>query len=302
MKWKAVSMPALLSVLLCAVVLHTQAQTGSMPAWQKAAGGKAQFEVASIHMSAPGTFSSPSFPISADDSFMEPNGTFHADFPLTTYIEFAYKFWPTSSELHAMIAGLPDWVKKQNFTIQAKAPIDTTKDQFRLMMQDLLRERFALKVHFEEREVPALAMVLEKQGKTGPKLIPHDQGPPCDAKRQPGVFLGICYTYGARPLPDGSWVNYCRATTMDLLAAFIASTGESKGEIGRPVVDQTGLTGQWDFTLTMVPSPKPGADDPAPAGSTFLEAIHDQLGLTLKPVKAKVPVLVIDHVQQPSEN
>src|ERR1700722_11871650 len=107
MRWKIPSLPALLAALIFAVGLHAQGQDDSMPAWQRAVGGKAQFEVASIRMSAPETFSPPSFPLSADDSFMEPNGTFHADFPLTVYIEFAYKTWPTSTEFHAMIAGLP---------------------------------------------------------------------------------------------------------------------------------------------------------------------------------------------------
>jgi len=298
-------------ILLCGAVvaviaagrMAAQETTARVPDWQTAAGGKASFEVASIHPTAPGSFSPPSFPMSADDSFMEPNGSFHSDFALLVLINFAYKQWYPPSQERAMLAGLPDWVKSEHFTILAKAPLGTTKDQYRLMMQDLLADRFALKVHFEEHETPALAMVLEKPGKPGPKLIPHDQGPPCDAKPTPPIFPRICYTYAARPLPDGQWMATSRATTMDQIAAFLANAGDLTGEINRSVVDQTGLAGQWDFTLIYGSPAKPGAaEDTAPVGSTLLEAMHEQLGITLKPTKAKLRSLVIDHVEQPSAN
>jgi uncharacterized protein (TIGR03435 family) len=278
------------------------AQGPSVPEWQKAAGGSMQFEVAAIHLSQPGTFTPPSFALSADEWFRDPQGNFHADFAVSVYIEFAYKLWLTRDQRNAAFAGLPDWVKNDHFTIQAKAPLHATKDQYRLMMQDLLRERFGLKVHFEDRETPVLAMVLEK-GKPGPKLIPHDQGLACDAKPTADVFPTECYSNAARPAENGQWLMGSRATSMEMIGNVLSSVGGIGGEINRPVVDQTGLKGLWDFTILSAPSPRPGAAEAdAPAGPTALEAMHEQLGIALKPAKAVLPVLVIDHVQRPDAN
>lgn len=66
-----------------------------------------------------------------------------------------------------MLANLPAWVKSDRFAIEAVAPQHATKDQYRLMMQSLLADRFGLKLHFEQRDVPVLAMVLVKPGKPG---------------------------------------------------------------------------------------------------------------------------------------
>jgi len=290
-------------VLLCASTARGQKAADSAPAWQVAAGGKASFEVASIRLSEPGTFHPPSFALSADDWFREPNGSFHADFTLPTFIEFSYKLWQTGEQHRAMLAGLPDWVKTDHFTIQAKAPLHATKDQYRLMMQALLAERFGLKLHFEDREMPVLAMTLIKPGKPGPKLIPHAQGPACDQKATADVYPSECYSFSAQPAADGQWLAGSRATSMELIGKFLGSLGGATGEIGRPVVDQTGLTGQWDFTLLAASPAKPGAADAeAPVGTTALEAMQEQLGIRLKPAKAVLPVLVIDHVELPSEN
>ena len=286
-----------------AVSLLAQKQNESVVAWQSATGGKMQFEVASIRLSKPGTFTPPSFALSADDWFREPNGSFHADFPLAVYINFAYKQWLTGEQERTMLAGLPAWVKTDHFTIQAKAPLHATKDQYRLMVQDLLAERFGLKVHVEQRETPVLAMMLEKPGKTGPKLIPHELGPSCDQKATGGVYPSECYSFSAMPKGGGEWLAGSRATSMELIAKFLGSMGGATGEIGRPVVDRTGLKGQWDFTFVAAAFTNasiPEAD--ASSGTTVLEAMHEQLGITLKPIKAVIPLLMVDHVERPTEN
>ena len=102
-----------------------------------------------------------------------PGGVFTADFPLETYIEFAYKLWLSPEQRKTMLANLPKWVGSDRYEIHAKAEGNPTKDQMRLMMQSLLAERFKLAVHFETQEVPVLAMTLIKPGKLGPKLTPH---------------------------------------------------------------------------------------------------------------------------------
>jgi uncharacterized protein (TIGR03435 family) len=273
-----------------------QAQTvASATDWQKAAGRAMAFEVASVHEDK-GPFKRPSFDLSSAESFREPNGRFHADFALPNYIQFAYKIWPTPEERRAMVAKLPGWVETDRFDIDATAPLHATKEQYRLMMQALLAERFGLKVHFKKRELPVLAMVLAKPGRPGPKLIPHEQGQSCDEKPKPETYPKECYGSVAMPLKDGTFLFGSRATSMDLIADFVGDLGGRNGDIGRRVVDQTGLTGLWDFTLEAAPP------DGAPAGQTLLEAIQDQWGIKLKATRAVVSVLVVDHVERPSEN
>ena len=220
------------------------------------------FEVVSVHADQ-GPFKPPSFALSADDSFQDPHGHFHADFALPNYIQFAYKLWLTEDERSAMMAKLPGWVSMDRFEIEAIAPLNTTKDQYRLMMQRLLAGRFGLKLHFEQTERPVLAMVLAKPGKAGPKLIPHAQGPPCGGKPKPGLFPAECYTYLAMPIQDGIFQLGARATSMDLIADFVGDFAGRSGEIGRRVVDQTGLTGLWDFTLEIATPNQIRAQDAA---------------------------------------
>jgi hypothetical protein len=180
-------------LILEAICLPIAAQTTKVdvPAWQTAAGGKMEFEVASIRLDK-GDFRTPSFALSSDDWFRDPNGRFHADFAVDTHIEFAYKIWPTAGEEKVMLAGLPPWVKEDRYAIEATAPLHASKDQYRLMMQALLTDRFGLKIHFDEREMPVLAMTLVKPGTPGTKLIPHDKGPSCEAKPGPDLYPSMC--------------------------------------------------------------------------------------------------------------
>ena len=103
--------------------------------------------------------------------------------------------------------------------------------------------------------------------------------------------------------PNGTVLLGSRDTTMQLIADSLPSLGN----LGRPVVDQTGLSGTFDFTLNFVRKSNqpvsPGADAlPTRQGSTFLESLHEQLRLKLKPTKAMMSVLVIDHVEKASPN
>jgi len=292
--------------MLCAAVTaggQTLPASGpETPAWQQAAGGRMEFEVASVRPD-DGEFKPPSFALSADDWFREPSGRFHADFALPTYIEFAYKLWLTGSERDAMMAGIPEWARKQRYDIEATAPLHATKDQYRLMMQGLLAERFGLRVHWENREMPVLTMELLKAGQTGPKLTPHDKGLPCDDKPGPETFPPMCYANMA--VPKGPlWMAGSRAATMPLIAHFLGSVGASSFANNRPVVDMTGLTGLWDYTFTAVAPQRPGTeptDAPEP-GPTALEALHDQLGLKLRPTREVIPLLIVDHVDRPLAN
>jgi bla regulator protein blaR1 len=291
------------------------AQTEKVPQWQKAAGGKISFEVASIRPSKPGTFKPPSFPLSSDDSYASTGGLFTADFPLMVYIEFAYKLWQTQEQREAILTHLPKWVAVESFEIHARAPGNPTKDQMRLMMQSLLADRFKLVIHFERQRVPVYALALVEPGKTGPMLRQHAKGPACDAPvpappqdqgpKDLGVFPRECSVYGLMMRPDHMVLAGSRNTTMELIGASLTSLPGAG--IGRPVVDQTGLGGRYDFTLEWTPDPNgavpPGSEvQPSSQGTTFLEALKEQLGLKLKSTKAPLDVLVVDHVERPSEN
>jgi bla regulator protein BlaR1 len=280
-------------------------QAAKVPDWQTAAGGKMEFAVASIRPGKPGEFTYPNFPNSVDDSYTAgPNDSFVAGFTLETYIEFAYKLRPSSDERRAMYANLPRWVSTDAYVIRAKADGNVTKDQLRLMMQSLLADRFKLAVHFETKEVPVLALTLIKPGKLGPKLRPHVEGPPCDRRDDKG-FPYACDDYEFRKTPEHTYMEGSRNTTMSLLASSLTSIPGTS--LAHTVVDQTGLSGRYDFTLEWAPesngSAAPGAGvQPDPPGPAILEAVKEQLGLELKSTKAPLSVLVIDRVERPSEN
>jgi uncharacterized protein (TIGR03435 family) len=211
-----------------------------------------------------------------------------------------------------MLAELPKWVGTDRYEIRAQAGRNATKDQLRLMMQALLAERFQLKVHFETHEGPVMALTLDKPGKLGPKLVPHAAGPPCPDFTSGGLgapsktgdaYPAMCGVTAARMPAGGLVMMGSRDTTMQLLANIMV------GETALPVVDRTGLTGRFDYTLEYVgqlgPTAPVAADTLAPAdnaGPTFRQAVREQLGLKLTPVRAEIRTIVIDRVERPSEN
>jgi uncharacterized protein (TIGR03435 family) len=281
-----------------------QTAVDNTPEWQKAAGGKQSFDVASIKL-AEGRFTPPNFGLNDRDSFIgdeNPHGRFVAQFPLETYIVFAYKLpqYP-QHQLEAMLAHVPKWVSSDRYAINAEAAGNPTKDQMRLMLQSLLADRFKLAVHFERQETSALALVLDKPGKMGPKLYPHSSGPPCDA---PSVLPLTCNSVSAQIKPNNVMFFGSRDVTMAQVAQALSSSPTLRLEF--PVVDQTGLEGRFDFSLEWTrdtlqsanPNSNAGPDDMRP----YQEAIQEQLGLKLKSTRVFVNTLVIDHVERPSEN
>jgi uncharacterized protein (TIGR03435 family) len=286
--------------------------------WEKAAGGKMSFEVASIRLAKPGTFTMPAFFLDLGDA-KPPGGRFSGSWPLAFYISFAYKLEYFQGE--TLGAQLPKWAHDE-YVIDAKADGNRTKDQMRLMMQSLLADRFKLRVHFESKEVPVLALILVTPGKLGPKLHPHSEGPPC-----PDSFEMINpFTTPPPPLPKAGdvWPPQCgtagevlgtldgtrigaRNTTMGLLAQDIYSYGSRLGEVDKPVVDRSRLQGRFDYKLELPAGiisliPKPLNPDDPPKGTPVLNAVRQQLGLKLVRSRGEIPTLMIDHVEKPSEN
>lgn len=281
--------------------------------WQKAAGGHMEFEVASIRPAAPGASWHGNLDLSIEDLMRPTGGRFSTTATLGGYIQFAYKLMQGASQDQTDYTNVPKWVSTEFFDIEAKAAAaNPTKDQVRLMMQTLLADRFKLAAHFETRDRPVMALVLLKPGKLGPHLRPHSQGPPCDAKippvdlsspKIPDVWIPVCGTTQNHDWKNNTVILGSRDTTLDVLADFISLIEP----LGRPVVDQTGLTGRFDLELNFTPPWKMPKEQSTDAqldltGPTLLEALKDQLGLKLISTHALVQTLVIDHTEQPSPN
>jgi uncharacterized protein (TIGR03435 family) len=297
---------------------------GSATAGTEAAGvweanpAKMEFDVASVKQSKSGDGPNSNIPLGPGSVYVPNGGNFMATgMPLSVYIMFAYKMSPGSAQ--AMEKQLPGWVMTEKYDITAKTDKhDATKDEMRLMMRALLAERFKLAIHSETQLMPVYGLVLAKPRTLGPKLVAHLTSEPCDttpptqaegAKAPPltvaGGFPAICggivglpnstpgmTTLGARNVPIGQ----------------LASVLTGLGNLGRPVQDQTGLTGTYDFVLELVPIPRLGETDAAndlaadSAGPGLEQALKQQLGLKLESKKGGVGVWVADHVEHATRN
>jgi uncharacterized protein (TIGR03435 family) len=281
--------------VLVALRLHAQspsAQSPNIVQWQIDAGGRMAFDVASVKQNKCGL--PPTCPLDSN-VFLVPGDTYSptggllrvTNWPVLPLIVFAYKL--NATDYQPLRSQLPKWANNDRFDIEARsANSNPTKDQMRLMMQTLLADRFKLAVHIETRELPVFALVLDKSGKTGPHLRPHLDDPPCppvvssatpSAVPVPDGYPSICGTAGAWPGDKkGQILLGGRNVTMRLIGASLV------GQAGRPILDQTGLSGNFDYIIEWVPQPN-GTAPPAsdvqtdPTGPTFLEALKDQLGL-----------------------
>jgi uncharacterized protein (TIGR03435 family) len=197
-------------------------------------------------------------------------------------------------------------LERQNFDFVAKVPAGATKQQFRAMLQNFLAERFQLKLHIQSREFPAYELVVAKTGlklkeavtgESTPAPQSHENGDwPYLSPDRPGIAARFSST------TDGSTLVRLRSRQepLSLLAQMLHNPDDL------PVVDKTGLTGKYDFTLeyaTDLPRASPdGSSDPPLAPSLFT-ALQQQLGLQLVRKKLPFHVLIIDAVNKlPTEN
>jgi uncharacterized protein (TIGR03435 family) len=279
-----------------------------------AAAGQA-FEVASVKPSKSDSQSNSNFPLGPGDVYVPNGGYFSATgFPLVTYIFFAYKM--AGNQAQSLLPQLPGWATTERFDIQARAEGNPTKDQMRLMIRALLADRFKFAVHDETREAPVSAFVLAKKGSTGPQLHPHSDDGPCPtnptAAAQPpssqrtraGDLPALCNGIFPMPVTEPGRLRFAGR---NVTIGFIADTFSAGTNLGRPMVDQTGLTGKFDFVLEWMPERRgpvpPGAETSAdPAGPSFEQALRDQLGIKLQAQKSPITILVVDHVERPSAN
>jgi len=202
---------------------------------------------------------------------------------LSDLITFAWGIHPRQ------IVGGPAWLESEKFDVLARPDVEGTPNQkqLRVMLQKLLADRFQLTFHRDRKELTVYTIV---PGKTGPKLTRNDGDP-----------NGLP-TLGFRGL--GSL--FARNANMSDFASLLQTL-----VLDRPVVDQTGVSGRFDFTLNWTPDESQFGGRPGDAAQRtsnadvppdLYTAIQQQLGLKLESAKAPVEVLVIDRVAKPSEN
>jgi uncharacterized protein (TIGR03435 family) len=286
------------------------AQQPAVPDWQTTAGGRMEFEVASVRQSAPDKSTSGKGNLMPFDGPPPEGSLFSANVPIFVYIVFAYKI-VDASQYQALMAQLPRWAQTTQFDIEARSKGTPTRDQLRLMLQSLLKDRFNLKMRVETRQRPVYALVLEKPEQPGPQLKPHIGNVPCVAMpdSQPPDNAGA-----ARPLfcgldawrtGDGQLHMRMVNVTMEQVAGLLSGIAAFLGGMDqRPFVDQTGLSGRFDLNLEFMPEKNgpPTDTQPDSGGPTAVGAMEKQLGLKLVKQTGPVQEFVVDHVDMPSEN
>jgi uncharacterized protein (TIGR03435 family) len=218
------------------------------------------------------------------------------------------------------IEGGPDKLMDERFDINARIAQDDlarlkkldmkeSERQKSLMLQELLLDRFHLKVHVESREVAVLALVLAKGGPRFRASAPPPAAGAEDASAPPDK--GKPHWQGTSTSISDKGANLeAHAASMDDLADILSDQPETSE---RYVIDRTGLAGVYDYSLRWTPenmtvnvrSPETGAQmalDTGGSGPSLFSALESQLGLKLESQKAPVETLVIDQVEAPSPN
>jgi uncharacterized protein (TIGR03435 family) len=194
-----------------------------------------------------------------------------------------------------LVSGLTGWASSDRFDVNAKivdmdadALKKLTDKQRRAMLQQLLADRFQLKVHLQTEVLPIYEMVVAKGGAKITAVEPVGADPEADKNKE---FKGM---------GRGSMnVHNTVLTAHDVPLSSLAY--QLSGSLSRTVVDKTGLAGNYDLSLTWSPDDGSAAASDSSAPSLFT-ALQEQLGLRLQPAKGPVETLVVDHVEMPSEN
>ncbi len=242
----------------------------------------------------------------------------------------------------------PAWLDSERFDIKIKAAEGTTKEQYQVMLQNLLAERFKLTMHREKKEMPIYELMV---GKNGLKMKESVEEPPATGSGPAdgdGAPAGAKFSFGPGDIKLGKdgfpvlppaasgaprmMVMNGRARLQGQKTSMADLAVQLSRNISRPVIDATGLTGKYDFTLTfaqdnagrpgmMMPPPPPGGgggvivggggggdfSGPSAAdgdsGPTIFAAVQEQLGLKLESKKGQVDMVVVDHLEKtPTEN
>jgi uncharacterized protein (TIGR03435 family) len=272
---KVLIQPALPIVLVVPIIIGLvnapASRVQSSTSTPSSASTSLKFEVASVKPSKPGEHFSMIRPLPGGQTYVAANA------PLKMMMSVMYRI--TGSQ----IVGGPNWIATEPYDVQAKAASPSSIDQLHEMFQTLLADRFKLQFHREKQERPAYVLAVDQSSS---KLKMSENQEPFDIPIKPvgpGKFVGT-------------------RVPMSYLCFFLS------GQLDVPVIDQTGLTGYYDFTLEWTPPlvlVGPGAQGPsAPSDESpdLAGTLRKQLGLKLESKKAPVEIFVIDHVEKPSEN
>jgi uncharacterized protein (TIGR03435 family) len=248
------------------------------PACAQSPGTRPEFEVASIRRN-----------VSAARPYLGPTvgGRFTAtNITLKMLISLA---WRTQS---FAISGAPSWVGTEGYDVVAKEPEpNATDDEFLLMMQNLLKDRFGLRVHTETREMPVYLLLPAKNGLKLPDVKPE-------------ACLTFALKAGSKdlhtdPQAGCGGMNVAPGLIENEKVSMAWFAAVLEGVLGRPLIDRTGFTGSFRVRIEFAPIA--GSDSESTKPSIFT-ALQEQLGLRLDSQKGSAEVLVIDHAERPSEN
>jgi len=306
--WRTKSLLALAALIAVAlpVVFGLERAAAQAADDSQAKAARLMFEAASIRPSTPDSHAKATGMIGPPRS-----GLLSANFFLIDYIKFAYDLSDSDPQNEALDKALHGIGER--YDIEARAEGVPTETQMRQMLRSLLEDRFKLKVHYETRQAPVYTLILDTPGKLGPQLRVHSESTPCTHANRPAAQTPS----GGKTLPlcgemhsdfDQNYLLHTTMTavTMNSVTGFLGTVGKLQGGLyGLPILDQTGLKGEYDLQLQFSFSPPVDAPDirvPGPGNPTLVEALKKQLGLRLVKRTGPVKILIVDHVEKPSPN
>ena len=246
------------------------------------------FEVVSIKRTVPGAATASSIGIQPGGRFVMVNGR------IAGLISTAYP-----ADVSEFI-GAPDWIEIDRYDITAVAPPGTARADVEPMLRSVLADRFRFKGHYETRERPVYELVLARPGAGTPdglRRIDVD----CEGRRNARVRGETVPELPRLPngLPPCS-MSMSGGDALEITSGgmTLAELGRSiQGTVGRVVVDKTAMEGHYAFTLAFASPPRPDSDQ-----VDAFTALQEQLGLKLESARGPVRMLVIDHIERPTEN
>ena len=194
------------------------------------------------------------------------------------------------------VADGPEWISKDLFEVQARAAGEPSREDVLLMLQALLEDRFGLRLRKEQRDIRFLALVMARDDRRpGPSLRAAADAPNC------GLNTEAAREEMKQKEAAGHAMGGPGCAPLARVAEWVSQFVEM------PVLDRTGLTGNWGGTLYFAADPNVGpfagrAREPNPNLPSFTSALRDQFGLRLESMRGPVEVHVIDAVRQPTEN
>jgi uncharacterized protein (TIGR03435 family) len=229
-----------------------------------------------------------------------PDGYHSIGLPMFAILQDAYAPSNQSGVLRGdRIAGAPDWLMGERYDVVAKVDEadladwqkpELQKTMLRVMLQAMLAERCKVVVHHESKEMPVYELVVAKGG---PKFKQAETVDTTELRQKHGG--GGRVTGGGLAVQSPNGIQFYGISMRWLAQTVLPSVA------GRPVVDKTSLTGRYDLELPSAAVP-PQPNAPPPDDESIFTALPKALGLRLQPAKGQVEMLVIDHVERPTEN